>query len=180
MPTHYSWAVAWLVLVKVLLDGLGLHQEYPKNNRQQESQHREQGFPVGSSWLALGGSFDPPLGSTVLMLVLYHPMCLFPSCLFALKDQAEGLRVLPHFGMIFSGQLGAGSNELLPKECQQGLAALTAAQTAGFKYSHLKAPGFHSATLLEHFPVAPSKILPFFFLTSFVWSSSPVLCRPVG
>lgn len=48
------------------------------------------------------------------------------------------------------------------------------------KCSHLKAPGFHSATLLEHFPVAPSKILPFFFLTGFVWSSTPVLCRPVG
>lgn len=41
------------------------------------------------------------------------------------------------------------------------------------KCSHLKAPGFHSDTLLEHFPVAPSKILPFFFLTSFVWSSTP-------
>lgn len=44
---------------------LELHREHPKN-RQQESQHREQRFPGGSSWLTRGGSFDPPLEFTVL------------------------------------------------------------------------------------------------------------------
>lgn len=44
---------------------LELHQEHPKNRRQ-ESQHREQRFPGGSSWLTRGGSFDPPLEFTGL------------------------------------------------------------------------------------------------------------------
>lgn len=104
--------------------------EHPKNSRQpgEPAQTTKMPSSEGLSY-HLQVALTHSLGLAILMSMFHPAVCLFPPCSFALKDQTEGLKVLLHLQMIFPGSLEAGSEELLPKECQHGLAALTAADS---------------------------------------------------
>lgn len=121
-------AAAWLFLVAVLLDGLELHQEsIPRAAGSQESQGREQRYRVGR--VTLAGSFDLPPGIhyfDVEASSLHVPVSVLLTC-FGRPNW--GTESPDSFGVIFPGQLEAGSNDLLLEECQRGLAALTAADS---------------------------------------------------
>lgn len=60
------------------LKGIRRTSQEQQAARRASAQHKD--VQHRGAWLARAGSFDLPPGSVVLMLMLHHPMCLFPSC----------------------------------------------------------------------------------------------------
>lgn len=164
-------AAVWLFIVAVLLDGLELHQEsIPRAAGSQESQGREQRYPVGR--VTLAGSFDLPPGIhcfDVGASSLHVPVSFLLTCFGRPRDWESWL-ILGNL----SRPAGSRKQWLAPQRVPAWFGSSHSSRQLALKCSHLKAPVLHSAKSLECFPVAPSKILSVFFLKSFI--SSDTLC----
>lgn len=115
-------------------------------------------------WVAVTCSLGP-----TVFLMLRHPMglsscCERPSCGTESSDSLPDNLCRP-----------AGSRKQWPAPWRvpAWFGSPHSSRQLALKCSHLKAPVLYPATLLEHFPVAPSKMLPFLFLTSLISSNTP-------
>lgn len=168
-----SLALAWPFLVAALLDGLERHQNIPIAPGSQESQRGTQRCAAVQGLDYTCRQLWPPPGIRCSDVAASSPRVPVSFLLACFKRPNRGTESPSPFSETLSRPAGSRRQWPAPRRVPAWFGSSHRSRQLALKCLHLKAPVLHSATFLEHFPVTPSKVLSFFFLTSFISSNTP-------